>query len=153
MALKELIQLLPEVKKPVEKKLSFNQKLKWTLIVLGFFFVMYNIKLYGLSRNALERFDFLSTILGTDFGAIISLGIGPIVTSSIILQLLAGSGILSIDTKTEEGKKMFQGIQKLGVIFFIIFEAIVFVVMGGLQAAPGFATILIAQLILGGLAI
>jgi len=153
MVLKELIQLLPEVKKPVEKKLSFNQKLKWTLIVLGFFFVMYNIKLYGLSRNALERFDFLSTILGTDFGAIISLGIGPIVTSSIILQLLVGSGILSLDTKSEEGKKLFQGIQKLGTLFFIIFEAFIFVLMKGLEASPGFESILIFQLILGGLAI
>ena len=153
MALKELIKLLPEVKKPVEKKLAFNQKLKWTLIVLGFFFVMYNIKLYGLSRNALERFDFLSTILGTDFGAIISLGIGPIVTSSIILQLLVGSGILSLDTKSEEGKRLFQGIQKLGTIFFIVFEAGIFVLMKGLEANPGFESIVIFQLILGGLAI
>ncbi len=153
MVLKEIIQFLPEVKKPVEKKISFNEKLKWTLTILGFFFVMYNIKLYGLSRNALERFDFLSTILGTDFGAIISLGIGPIVTSSIILQLLVGSGILSLNTKTEEGKKMFQGIQKLGTLFFIVFEACIFVLMKGLEANPGFESIVIFQLILGGLAI
>lgn len=153
MVLKQIIQNLPEVRKPAEKKTSFNQKLKWTLITLGFFFVMYNIKLYGLSRNALERFDFLSTILGTDFGAIISLGIGPIVTSSIILQLLVGSGIISLNTKTEEGKKMFQGIQKLGTLFFIVFEACIFVLMKGLEAVPGFESIVIFQLILGGLAI
>jgi len=153
MVLRQIIQNLPEVKKPAEKKISFNEKLKWTLVVIGFFFVMYNIKLYGLSKNALERFDFLSTILGTDFGAIISLGIGPIVTSSIILQLLAGSGILSINTKTEEGKKMFQGIQKLGTLFFIVFEACIFVLMRGLEAIPGYESIVIFQLILGGLAI
>ena len=153
MALKQIIQLLPEVQKPAEKKLGFNQKLKWTLLVLGLYFVMYNIKLYGLSKNALERFDFLSTILGTDFGSIISLGIGPIVTSSIIIQLLAGSGILSLDTKSPEGKKTFQGIQKLGTFFFIIFEASVFVLMRGLEASPGYQSIVIFQLILGGLAI
>ncbi len=153
MVLKQIIQFLPEVQKPAEKKLGFNQKLKWTLIVLGTYFVMYNIKLYGLSKNALERFDFLSTILGTDFGSIISLGIGPIVTSSIIIQLLAGSGILSLDTKSPEGKKTFQGIQKLGTFFFIIFEASVFVLMRGLEASPGYQAIVIFQLILGGLAI
>ncbi|MAG38438.1 preprotein translocase subunit SecY [Candidatus Pacearchaeota archaeon] len=144
---------LPEVKKPVEKNLSFNKKLKWTLIVLGAFFILANITLYGLSSNALAQFEFLQVILATDFGSIISLGIGPIVMSSIILQLLVGSGILNIDTKTPDGKRYFQGLQKLGVIFFILFEAIVFVVMGGLQPAPGFTTIVIAQLILGGLAI
>ncbi|MGV8131766.1 MAG: preprotein translocase subunit SecY [Candidatus Pacearchaeota archaeon] len=153
MVLKQIMQFLPEVRKPAEKKISFNEKLKWTLTVLGFFFVMYNIKLYGLSRNALERFDFLSTILGTDFGAIISLGIGPIVTSSIILQLLVGSGIIGLNTKTEEGKRMFQGIQKLGTLFFIVFEACIFVLMKGLEANPGYESIVIFQLILGGLAI
>ncbi|MAE50069.1 preprotein translocase subunit SecY, partial [Candidatus Pacearchaeota archaeon] len=60
---------------------------------------------------------------------------------------------LNIDTNTEEGKKFFQGLQKLGVLFFIVFEAIVYVVMGGLAAAPGFAGIVIFQLILGGLVI
>ena len=150
MVLKEIIKHLPEVKKPAEKKLGFNEKLKWTLIVLGIYFIMYNIKLYGLSRNALERFDFLSTILGTDFGAIISLGIGPIVTSSIIIQLLVGSGIFSLDTKSEEGKRLFQGIQKLGTLFFIVFEACIFVLMRGLEASPGYESIVIFQLILGG---
>ncbi len=153
MVLKNIIQNLPEVRKPTEKKLGFNVKLKWTLIILGFYYILYNITLYGLSRNALERFEFLSVVLGADFGAIISLGIGPIVTSSIILQLLVGSGILSIDTKTEEGKKLFQGVQKIGVLFFIIFEAAVFVLMRGLEANPGYEMIVIFQLILGGLAI
>src|SRR3989344_3213018 len=103
MVLKEIIAWLPEVKKPVEKKLSFNVKLKWTLLVLGAFFILYNIPLHGLSVNSLERFKYLATILGTDFGSVITLGIGPIVMSSIILQLLVGSGILNINTKTEEG--------------------------------------------------
>lgn len=153
MALKNILQHLPEVRKPVEKKISFNVKLKWTLIILGLFFILYNIPLHGLSQNSLERFQFLAVILGTDFGSIISLGIGPIVMASIILQLLVGSGILSIDTKTEEGKKYFQGIQKLAVFFFILFEAIIYVLLGGLQAAPGYQTLVIIQLILGGLAI
>jgi preprotein translocase subunit SecY len=91
--------------------------------------------------------------MGTDFGSVISLGIGPIVMASIILQLLVGSGILKIDTKSPEGKRYFQGLQKLGVLFFILFEALVYVLMGGLQANPGYTTIVVAQLVLGGLAI
>lgn len=153
MALKSIISWIPEVRKPLEKKVSFNVKLKWTLIILGVYFILYNIPLYGLSANALQRFEFLATVLATEFGSIISLGIGPIVTASIILQLLVGSGILRIDTKSPEGRKLFQGIQKIGVIFFIVFEAIIFVMMDGLEATPGYATIVIAQLILGGLAI
>ena len=151
--LKNIFGFIPEVRKPEEKKLSFNVKLKWTLIILGAFFILANIPLYGLSENALERFEYLAIILGTDFGSIISLGIGPIVMASIILQLLTGSGVLNIDTTTTEGKKFFQGIQKTLVFFFIIFESLIYVLMNGLQAVPGFAPLLILQLVLGGLAI
>ncbi len=154
-----LLQNLPEVTPPVEKKLSFNVKLKWTLVVLVAFFVMANISLYGLSQNSLERFEYLAILMGTDFGSIISLGIGPIVMASIILQLLVGSKILDIDVSSAEGKKFFQGLQKLLVFGFIIFEALVYVLMGGLQAKAGLLFgipilyVLIFQLILGGLAI
>src|SRR3990167_348232 len=151
--IRAILYNLPEVKRPVEKKLSFNVKLKWTIIILVAFFVLANISLYGLAQNALERFEYLALILGTDFGSVISLGVGPIVTASIILQLLVGSGILNIDTKTPEGKRYFQGLQKIAVLFFIIFEAMVFVLMGGLQAVPGYVGIVILQLIFGGIAI
>ncbi|MEK6890311.1 MAG: preprotein translocase subunit SecY, partial [Nanoarchaeota archaeon] len=153
MSFKDILHNLPEVKHPVEKKLSFNVKLKWTLIVLVSFFILANISLYGLAANSLARFEYLAIILGTDFGSIISLGIGPIVMSSIILQLLVGAGLLNIDTNTEAGKKFFQGLQKVGVYLFIIFEAMVYVLMGGLQASPGLAGIVIFQLILGGLTV
>ena len=153
MAFKNILHNLPEVTSPTEKKLSFNVKLKWTLIILVAFFIMSNIALYGADAGFLEQFEFLAVILGTNFGSIISLGIGPIVMASIILQLLVGSQILNIDTSTSEGKKFFQGLQKLMVFFFIIFEAIIYVMMGGIKATSGFTTIVIFQLILGGLAI
>ncbi len=153
MAFQDLLRNLPEVKSPTEKKLSFNVKLKWTIIILVSFFVLANISLYGLAENALQRFEYLAIILGTDFGSIISLGIGPIVMASIILQLLVGSKILDIDMTTAEGKKYFSGIQKLMVLFFIVFEALVYVLMKGLQALPGLTWLVVLQLILGGLLI
>jgi preprotein translocase subunit SecY len=153
MAFSDILHNLPEVTPPTEKKLGFNVKLKWTLIILGAFFVMSNIALYGADPGFLEQFEFLAVILGTNFGSIISLGIGPIVMASIILQLLVGSQILNIDTSTPDGKKFFQGLQKLMVFFFIIFESIIYVLMGGIQAAPGFTALVIGQLMLGGLAI
>ena len=152
MGFKNILKNLPEVSPPIEK-LSFNSKLKWTMIILVAFFIMSNISLYGLAGNALERFEYLAVIMGTSFGSIISLGIGPIVMASIILQLLVGSQILEIDTSTKEGKRFFQGLQKLMVFFFIIFEALIYVLMKGLEALPGYTTIVVFQLILGGLAI
>ncbi|MBW2993013.1 preprotein translocase subunit SecY [Candidatus Woesearchaeota archaeon] len=153
---------LPEVKGPEQRRLSFKEKLKWTLIILVLFFVMGMIPLFGLGANALEQFEYLSLILGAKFGSIISLGIGPIVTASIVLQLLSGSGILKMDMTSHEGKKKFQGLQKLLALFFIIFEAGVYVFMGGLAPPSAFAgtgmyfqlqMVLVFQLFLGGLMI
>ena len=157
-----ILMNLPEVEGPTQRKLSFKEKLKWTGIILVTFFVLGFIPLFGLGQNSLEQFEFLSVILGAEFGSIISLGIGPIVTASIVLQLLNGSGILKFDLRSEEGKKTFQGIQKLLSIFFILFEAAIYVFMGGLAPDPALKgslifldleLIIIFQMFLGGVAI
>ncbi|MFH1451622.1 MAG: preprotein translocase subunit SecY [archaeon] len=150
MALINILRNLPEVKGPTEKKISFNVKLKWTLIILVSYFVLSNISLFGISEGSLSRFEYLAILLGTSFGSIISLGIGPIVMASIILQLLVGAQILTVDTNTAEGKKFFQGMQKLLAFAFVIFEAMVYVLMRGIQAEPGFTGLVIFQLCLGG---
>ena len=103
--LEKISSNFPEVAGPTQKRLAFKEKLKWTLIILVLFFVLGLVPLFGLGANALERFEYLSIILGAKFGSIISLGIGPIVTSSIVLQLLNGSGIIKFDLTSPEGKK------------------------------------------------
>lgn len=155
----KFLAFLPEVKKPEQKKLEFKEKLKWTLIILVSFFILSIIPLYGLGENSLSQFRQLSIILGASFGSVLSLGIGPIVTSSIVLQLLVGSGILKIDLTTHDGRTFFQGLQKIATIFFILFESAVYVLLGGLAPDPAlagsaayfsFQLILIIQLIMGG---
>src|SRR3989338_1383734 len=152
--IESLTNFLPEVKGPKVKHLQFKTKLKWTLIVLVSYFILGIIYLWGLGENALEQFDYLAIILGAQFGSIISLGIGPIVTASIVLQLLVGSGLLKIDVHSHDGRVLFQGLQKIFAIFFVIFEAIIYVFLGGLSPAAGFSPwILIFQLFLGGILI
>ncbi len=159
--IRNILLNLPEVRRPEQKRLPFKQKLKWTAIILFAFFILSVIPLFGLGQNALAQFEQLSIILGASFGSVLSLGIGPIVTASIVLQLLTGSGILKIDLTTSEGKKYFQGLQKVLAIFFIIFESFIFVFMGGLAPDATLAPntyavmefVLIFQLFLGGLMI
>lgn len=148
----QFVKFIPEVVAP-SGKLGFKEKLKWTLGTLIIFFILGWIPLIGLGENALSQFEYLSIILGAKFGSLISLGIGPLVTSSIVLQLLNGSGLVKFDTHTPEGKNKFQATQKTLSIFFIVFEAIVYVMMGGLAPnVPSFAVEfgLILQLIIGG---
>ncbi len=159
---KNILFNLPEVSGPSQKKLSFKEKLKWTLIVLILYYVLSHIPLYGLGKNSLEQFEQLSVILGAKFGGLLSLGIGPIVTASIVLQLLNGSGILKFDLTSHDGKKYFQGLQKFMSIIFIIFEGAIYIFMGGLSPPAQFVgtpfflqlqLLLVFQLFLGGILI
>jgi preprotein translocase subunit SecY len=159
---KSIVYNLPEVQSPTQKKLSFKEKLKWTLIILIIYFVLGLLPLFGLGENSLQQFEFLSIVLGASFGSIISLGIGPIVTSSIVLQLLNGSGIVKFDLASPDGKRLFQGTQKVLSLFFIVFEAAIYVFMGGLAPSSSYLgtplyfqlqLMLVLQLTLGGIMI
>ena len=132
----KLASYLPEVTKPLKKKLGFNEKLKWTGITLVLYFILLHIPLYGLGQNSLDQFEALSTILGASFGSLISLGIGPIVTASIVLQLLVGSGILNLDMTNPNDRAKFQAMQRITQVAFVILEAIIYVFMGGLAPDP-----------------
>jgi len=147
-----LAEMLPSVKKP-ELKLTFNEKMKWTGVVLALFFVLGSITVWGIDANAVARFEFLEIVFGSKLGSLLTLGIGPIVTASIILQLLVGSKVLNWDTKTTEGKKKFMGVQKILAIAFCIFEAAAYVLAGAIPPAAGdmsLAALVIVQLAIGG---
>lgn len=143
-----ILNNLPEVTGPKQKRLGFKEKIKWTLITLVLFFAMSFIPLFGLGPNQLQQFEYLSVILGASFGSIMTLGIGPLVTASIVLQLLNGSGILKFNLTSPEGKKRFTGLQKLLAIFFVVFESFIYVFMSGLAPPEGASAYFLLQLLL-----
>ena len=149
--LQPLFSILPQVASP-KKRLSFNEKLKWTAIMLVLYFFLAEIDLYGLSAVAVDQFASLRAVLAGNFGSILTLGIGPIVSASIVLQLLIGGKILNLDLSKHEDKALFQGAQKLLAIVFTIFEAMVMVLTGAIAAESSqFVWILILQLVIGGI--
>ncbi len=146
-----ILERLPGVAGPVGR-LTFKDKIKWTGLILIIYFVMTQIQVYGISGAAAEQFQLFETLLGASMGSIMTLGIGPIVTASIILQLLVGSKLIPWDMSTPEGKSLFQGTQKLAAIVLSIVEAAIYVLMGAVPAAsPELVGIVIAQIALGGI--
>ena len=129
--LEPMFKFLPEVKSPVHNE-DFNEKLKWTALILVLYYILTQIPLYGLSPAAVDNFAALRAVMAGSFGSILTLGIGPIVTASIVLQLLVGSGLLDLDLSSHKDKSHFQATQKLLSIVFTMFEAGVLVLTGNL---------------------
>ncbi len=83
------------------------------------------------------------------------LGISPIVTSSLVMQLLAGSRIIEVNQSVKEDRALFNGAQKLFGILITFGEAVAYVVSGmygdlGTLGA-GNAILIIAQLCIAGI--
>ncbi len=134
MSFADLLNSIPEVKKP-KKRIGFNTKIIFTLVALSLYFCLSSIPLYGLSPDYVSKFETLSILLAAKFGSLLSLGIGPIVSGSIVLQLLISSEIIEINTNTHEGRQFYQGLQKVVNILFIVFENSLYVLSGALPPA------------------
>jgi preprotein translocase subunit SecY len=122
-ALHRFVDVYPAITKP-DRHVRFNEKLWTTTLVLIIYFAMTNVMLWGLSGQALDLFSGFRSIMAGASGTIMHLGIGPIVTGSIIMQLFAGAKIIRLDLSNTEDKAMYQGVQKLLVLIMIPIESI-----------------------------
>lgn len=146
--------ILPEVSNPV-RRVQFRDKVVWTAITLFIYLVCCQMPLYGISTSSnADPLYWVRVIMASNRGTLMELGISPIVTSSMIMQLLAGSKIIDVDQSLKEDRALFQGAQKLFGMLITIGEAVAYVLSGmyGNVADIGAVTsvLLIVQLFLAG---
>jgi preprotein translocase SecY subunit len=141
-------RVLPEIKVP-ERKVGFNEKIFWTAIVLIVYLVMSEISLYGISSSVQEQFAPLRVIFASNRGTLMELGIGPIVTAGLILQLLAGSAIIQCDMSNPEDRGLFTVASKFFSILLTGIQASAYIISGMYGALAGPTTIIIFLQLLG----
>lgn len=148
----KIAKFLPTVEKPTYKQ-TFNKKLVWTGIALILYVTLSYISVYGLKRTNYQQFTFLEVVMGSKFGSLMTLGIGPIVTAGILLQLLVGSKIINWDMSKPEGRSKFQTWDKLLAIILAFVEGAAYVLAGALPVTGGPVTIIfvVLQLAAGGI--
>ena len=125
-ALAWLADRIPGVAKPAQKP-SLYRRLAWTGIILVLYLVMANIPLYGVPTQAQTRVSLQQIIFASSQGTLMELGIGPIVTAGLILQVLAGAKLIEIDLSDPEDRRIFTAAQKGLAVLFAIFEATMYV--------------------------
>jgi len=154
--LKPLIERWPAIKKP-EGHVTFRTKIFWTALCLIIYFILTNIMIFGLKSDVIDLFAQYRFIMAGASGSLMHLGIGPIVTASIILQLFVGAKIINLDLSKSEDKAIYQGTQKILVIVMIFVEAIP-QIFGYLEPTSGLTNavggmganlVIIAQLVIG----
>jgi preprotein translocase SecY subunit len=126
---KPIARGIPEIKPP-ERRVRFNEKLFWTAIVLVIFLVMSEVPLYGVTKTALGELAALRIIFASSRGSLMELGIGPIVTAGLILQLLVGSAMIECDMNNPEDRSLFTTASKVFSIILTGVQATAYIIGG-----------------------
>lgn len=148
--------LLPEVEQP-GKKIMFKEKVLWTVTTLLIYLVCCQIPLYGVKNTkSSDPFYALRVVLAaSNRGTLMELGISPIITAGLIMQLLAGTRIIEVDGSSREDRALFSGAQKLVGILISLGEACIYVwsgMYGDLKVLGwGNALLIITQLFVAGM--
>jgi len=148
---KPISRFIPEVKAP-ERRVSFNEKLFWTAIALVIYLVMASdaCRLYGIQRE--EEFAPLRIIFASSRGTLMELGIGPIVTAGLILQLLVGSAMIECDMSKPEDRALFTAASKVLALILTGVQASAYIISGMYGQLSGTtAVIVFLQLLAAGL--
>jgi preprotein translocase subunit SecY len=127
---------MPSVTRP-EGHVPFKRKLTWTAGVLVLYFFLTSVPIWGLPVGQGQDLfgQFRAILAGSQF-SVLHLGIGPIVTASIVLQLLGGANLLGLDTNDPRDQVLYQGLQKLLVIVMICLTGLPMVFSGYLPPDP-----------------
>nr|XP_016463099.1 PREDICTED: protein transport protein Sec61 subunit alpha-like [Nicotiana tabacum] len=127
---KPFLSFLPEVQS-ADRKVQFREKVIYTVIALAIFLVCSQLPLYGIhSTTGADPFYWMRVILASNRGTVMELGITPIVTSGMVMQLLAGSKIIQVDNNVREDRALLNGAQKLLGILIAVGEAVAYVLSG-----------------------
>ncbi|MGA2791294.1 MAG: preprotein translocase subunit SecY [Candidatus Bathyarchaeia archaeon] len=133
---KPIARFFPDIKPP-DRKVAFNEKIFWTAIALIIYFVMAQVPLYGIGTAGLnDPLGSLRVIFASNRGTLMELGIGPIVTAGLILQVLAGSKMVNIDMSNAEDRSLFTSASKILSVVMTVFEASAYIIGGTYGALP-----------------
>lgn len=146
---KPLARFFPDIKAP-DRKVAFNEKIFWTAMALIIYFVMSQTPLYGVGQGGqTDPLGSLRVIFASNRGTLMELGIGPIVTAGLILQVLAGSKMINIDMSNPEDRSMFTSASKILSVVMTVFEASAYIIGGTYGALPVTTEIVVGLQLVG----
>ena len=139
---------LPQVPKPKKKLPLQTTTYLWCGLALLIYMVMGQTPLFGATTPEFDFLAFARVIFASQQGTLVELGIGPIVTAGLLMQLLRGSDILKFDFKKPEERGVFQTATKMVTYIVIVAESLVYgiAVYGPGITEPNVLYILIGQL-------
>jgi len=153
--MRPFMAIIPEVQQAATK-VPFKERVLWTSVTLFIYLVCCQIPLYGIrSTESSDPFYWSRVILASNRGTLMELGISPIVTSGLVMQLLAGAKLIDVDQSNQEDRTLFNGAQKFVGILICIGQGTAYVMSGMYgnigELGAGNAFLIVVQLLVAGI--
>ena len=110
--IRPIMFLIPEIEKS-KQELKKTHKFIWTAITLFIFLICSQIPLYGVYKSeGADPLHWMRVILASNRGTLMVLGISPLITSGMIMQVLAGTRIIEVDHNVKADRDLYEAATK-----------------------------------------
>jgi protein transport protein SEC61 subunit alpha len=154
--IRPILSVVPAVEKPTAA-VPFRERVLWSICAIMIYMVCSNLPLYGVQRahTSSDPFYWMRVILASNRGTLMDLGVSPLISTGMAMQLLVGSKVIDVNLDVKEDRLLYMAAQKVVGLLVTIGVATVSVMSGmygDLSAiGVGNAMLIVAQLFLAGL--
>ncbi|KAG8345485.1 pretranslocation protein subunit alpha [Trypanosoma vivax] len=130
MKVRPFLAMLPEVATP-RRTVPIKERIMWTAVALFVFLICCQVPVFGARPGqSSDPFYWMRVVLASNKGTLMELGISPIVTASLVMELLAGVRFITYDVNKKEERAVYDGIQKVIALIITAVEATAYVSSG-----------------------
>ncbi|CAL4887299.1 unnamed protein product [Urochloa decumbens] len=126
--------LMPAVRR-AERAVPFQRRALYTGLSVAVFLVCSHVPLYGVrygaaSSGGADPLYWVRSILASNRGTLMELGVGPVVTAGTLTQLLTASNIIRVDQRVRAERELVDGARKVLALAIALGEAAASVLLG-----------------------
>lgn len=129
-AVSPFLSLLPEVELPYEK-IQFDDKVLYTVFIC-LIYIFAQLPLAGVEKDVATSINdpiyFLRGAFAAEPKTLLEFGVFPIISSGLIMQLLAGLKLIKVNFKLQKDRELFQSFTKMMIFlqYFILTNIFIF---------------------------
>jgi len=111
--IKPFVSITPKILQPL-KSPSLSEKLIWTALATIIYLVASQVPLFGIiSNSSKDPLAWMRIMMASNRGTLMDLGISPVVSSSMVMQMITALGLIRPDMSIKEDKILVDTLQKL----------------------------------------
>jgi protein transport protein SEC61 subunit alpha len=128
-----LASMMPSMRRP-NRVVPFHRRALYTGLSASVFLVCSHLPLYGVRYAAAtagaDPLYLVRSILASNRGTLMELGVGPVITAATVAQLLAASKLIPIDMNVRADRELLDGARKVLAMVIALGEAAASVLLG-----------------------